>query len=426
MRGASPGLTVRYVMRDATIHNPDRYMADLRQILSQGRKRIGLLLGAGAPTAIRVDGDGRIVEGGGTPLVPDVAGLTDAVVNALSDDDKEIIETLKLESTGIINIETILTQVRKLAQAIGSARVHGLDASGYDAIAQRICEEIGTCVSAALPLEPNPFSEVASWISGTRRLHSIEIFTPNYDLLIEEALERARAPYFDGFSGSYKPFFDAASVSTDVLPPRWTRLWKLHGSLGWMVSGDTIVRTGSRAATQLIYPDHLKYDQVTRQPYSALFERLRSFLTNPDTLLLCSGFSFLDAHVCALLDEAMAANAHSAIFAFQYKPLAEEEAVASIARSRPNLSVFARDGAIISGVDGRWEPGQLPSEEWEAIRHTFWKLGSGSGDGEFLLGNFAKLARFLALTQVNRLEYPNEDAIDESDRMPVLSSIQEG
>ena len=413
-------------MQNTTIHNPDRYMVDLRQILSQGRKRVGLLIGAGAPTAVRVDGDGCIVEDGGTPLVPDVAHLTDDVVNALSDDDKEIIEALKLESTGLITIETILTQVRKLAQAIGSASVRGLDAKGYDAIAQRICKEIGTCVSATLPQDPNPFSEVASWISGTQRLHSIEIFTPNYDLLIEEALERARAPYFDGFIGSYRPFFDGASVSTDVLPPRWTRLWKLHGSLGWMVSGDTVVRTGSRAATQLIYPDHLKYDQVTRQPYSALFERLRSFLTSPDTLLLCSGFSFLDAHICAVLEESMAANAHSAIFAFQYKPLAEEEAVASMARSRPNLSVYARDGAIINGVAGRWEPGQPPNEEWEAIRHTFWKPDTENGGGEFLLGDFAKLARFLALTQVHRLEDPNESTDDESDANAVPPSIQEG
>ena len=56
-------------MQNATIHNPDRYMADLRQILSQGRKRIGLLLGAGAPTAIRVDGNGLILEDGGHPLM---------------------------------------------------------------------------------------------------------------------------------------------------------------------------------------------------------------------------------------------------------------------------------------------------------------------------------------------------------------------
>ena len=241
-------------MLNTTIHNPDRYMADLRQILSQGRKRIGLLIGAGAPTAIRVDGNGRIVEAGGGPLVPDVAGLTKNVVDALSEDDQKIIEILKLELSGLINIETILTQVRKLAQAIGSACVHGLDANGYDALAQRICEKIGECVNVTLPEDPNSYSEVASWISGTRRLHSIEIFTPNYDLLFEEALERERAPYFDGFSGSYRPFFDAASVSTDVLPPRWTRLWKLHGSLGWTISGDSVVRTGSREATQLIYP----------------------------------------------------------------------------------------------------------------------------------------------------------------------------
>ena len=386
-------------------------MVDLRQILSQGRKRIGILIGAGAPTAIRVGQDGQIAEDGGCPLVPDVAGLTDAVINALSKDDQDVIEALKHQLTGLVNIETVLTQVRKLAQAIGSAQVHGLDANDYDAMAQRICEEIGKCVSACLPQDPNPFSEVAAWISGTRRVHSIEIFTPNYDLLIEEALERARAPFFDGFSGSFRPFFDAASVSTDVLPSRWTRLWKLHGSLGWAISGDSVARTGRREATELIYPDHLKYDQVTRLPYSALFERLRSFLTSPDTLLLCSGFSFLDSHICAVLDESMAANAHSAIFAFQYRPLAKEGAATSMARSRPNLSVYARDGAIINGVAGRWEPGPPPNEEWEAIRHTFWKPGTGGNDGEFLLGDFARLARFLALTQVRRLEVPASSSV---------------
>ncbi|MBY3441014.1 hypothetical protein HFN89_44800 [Rhizobium laguerreae] len=38
-----------------SIHNPDRFMADLRQVLSQGRKRIGLLVGADAPLPVRVD-----------------------------------------------------------------------------------------------------------------------------------------------------------------------------------------------------------------------------------------------------------------------------------------------------------------------------------------------------------------------------------
>ena len=35
-----------------SVHNPDQYMASLRQIIAQGRKRIGLLVGAGAPADI--------------------------------------------------------------------------------------------------------------------------------------------------------------------------------------------------------------------------------------------------------------------------------------------------------------------------------------------------------------------------------------
>ena len=65
-----------------------------------------------------------------------------------------------------------------------------------------------------------------------------------------------------------------------------------------------LLEPGGRApAPELIYPDHLKYGQVTRQPYSALFERLRLVqLTSPDTLLLCSGV-FLPtrfSHLCGV------------------------------------------------------------------------------------------------------------------------------
>ena len=388
-------------MPTASLHNPDRYMADLRQILSQGRKRIGVFVGAGAPTAIRVDQENRIVEDG-EPLIPDVVGLTDAVVTSLAADDRNTVETLGNEINGNVNIESILTQVRRLAQAIGSSQVHGLDGDAYGELAQRICDEIGRKVCSRLPDEPNPYSELVSWISGTQREHSVEVFTPNYDLLLEEAFERARVAYFDGFTGSHTPFFDPASVSLDELPARWSRLWKLHGSLGWKIVDDIVVRTGQREATELIYPDHLKYEQVTRLPYSALFERLRQFLTTPDTLLICTGFSFLDSHICAVLDESLAANAHTAILAFQYRQIEEEIAATKLAHSRPNLSVYARDGAVINGVAGRWQPGQAPNEDWRDIRRTFWSFATEE-NGRFILGDFAKLAQFLALTQAKQL-----------------------
>ena len=307
-----------------------------------------------------------------------------------------IIDKIK-EDIETSNIEAILTQVRKLSQAIGKSKVYGLNGESYHALGQRICEHIGKRVAVSLPAEQNPYKELITWISGTHREHAVEIFTPNYDLLLEEAFECARISYFDGFSGAHNPFFDAASVSAfEELPARWSRLWKLHGSLGWDISGDTVIRTGQRNATKLIYPDHLKYDEITRLPYSAMFERLRSFLITPDSLLITTGFSFSDAHICAVLDEALAVNAHTAILAFQYNKLDQEAPAKKLASSRSNLSVYAKDGAVINGIPGCWKPGEPPSDEWKNIRQTFW-------NSEFLLGDFANLARFFALSQAQQM-----------------------
>ncbi|MCB2226718.1 MAG: SIR2 family protein [Desulfarculaceae bacterium] len=411
-------------MTETTIHNPDRYMVDLRQILSQGRKRIGLLLGAGAPVSVKVNADGKPDEAG-EPLIPDVARLTETVLNRLEEADKTVINAFLPELGTCPNIETVLTRVRRLSQAIGSAEVHGINGDGYNALAEKICDKIGEIVAPELPKESNSYTELISWIGGTHREHPVEIFTPNYDLLIEEAFERAKLPYFDGFSGAHRPFFDAASISNDSLPARWSRLWKIHGSLGWEVEEDSVIRTGSRKATKLIYPDHLKYDQITRQPYSSLFERLREFLTTPDGLLLCTGFSFFDAHITSVLDEALAANTHTAILAFQFTPLSEAQSAIKLAQRRPNLSVYARDGAVISGVQGKWQPGQPPTDEWGAIRKTFWKYGAAGSEGEFLLGDFAKLARFFALAAA--FEFKDETCdikiVEESEESGSAESI---
>jgi len=383
-------------------------MADLRQILSQGRKRIGLFIGAGAPMSILVDDNNQITEDG-NPLVPGVDEITRSVVGSLDEEERQVVELLSSDIAGQPNIEALLTRVRRLGEAIGGELVHGLNGPAYRVLAERMCEAIGDRVSARLPAGRNPFSEIVSWISGTQRTHAVEIFTPNYDLLLEEAFERSRVPFFDGFTGSHVPFFEPASVLLDELPARWARLWKLHGSLGWERQGAAVTRTGRRDATSLIYPDHLKYDEVTKLPYSALFERLRNFVTTPDTLIICTGFSFRDSHVCAVLDEGLAANAHTSLLAFQYESLESEAAAVRLAARRPNVSVYARDGALISGVPGPWSLGEPLSEEWKEIRRTFWREHEPEGAGEFVLGNFSRLAEFLALTRAQRLQSDRSD-----------------
>ena len=206
-------------------------------------------------------------------------------------------------------------------------------------------------------------------------------------------------PYFDGFTGAHKPFFDPPSIENDTLPSRWTRIWKIHGSLGWDLQDDTIIRTGKPSANMLIYPDHLKYEQISRQPYSALFERFRRFLMTPDSLLMCSGFSFSDAQITSVIDETLSANSHTAVVAFQFGNLEDSPQAVELALRRPNVSVYAEDGAVVFGVEGCWSLGDVSDKEWEEIRNTFWVKGSSEGNGKFLLGDFACLARFLALAR---------------------------
>jgi hypothetical protein len=390
-----------------TVHNPDRFIADLRQILSQGRKRIGLVVGAGAPMSLRVDANGKLSDAG-TPLIPGVDELTSLVSKGLEDETERSAVTTLAQALGEkTNIEQILSQVRLLEKAIGAAKMQGLDSKGYELLGTHICEQIGKIVAVKLPEERNAYNELVAWISGTIRAHAIEIFTSNYDLLFEEAFERARIPYFDGFTGGSAPFFDPVTVASDDLPSRWARLWKLHGSIGWALERGNIVRGRGRSSTQLIFPDHLKYDLTQKQPYTALFERLRQFLRNPDTLLLTIGFSFRDPHISTVIEEALSANANAAAIAFQFCPLESEWAACRIAADLPNLSVYAPDGAVINGVHGIWRPGET-EKSWEEIRPTFWGVRQEGEQPYFLLGDFARFARFCALSQAKELAQPSQ------------------
>jgi hypothetical protein len=395
-----------------TVHNPDRFMADLRQILSQGRKRIGLLIGAGAPLSVRV-GDAGKVRPDGKPLIPGVDALTSQVIDLLDGQDRIAADAIRAGVSGG-NIETILSRIRLLQEALGDTPVNGLDGRGYKKLGTRVCNAIGAIVGAKLPKDRCAYHELVTWISGTQRPHPVEIFTTNYDLLLEEAFESAKIPYFDGFTGGHAPFFDPVTVAGNDLPPRWSRLWKLHGSLGWRVDHGVVVRSGGYDCTELVYPDHLKYDLTQKQPYTALFERLKHFLLQPDTLLLTTGFSFRDAHICALLDEALAMNANAAVFAFQFQGLTQEDAACALALDRPNLSVYAADGAVISGVAGKWRPGD-PPKNWSEIRASFWGQRWGVGEPLFLLGDFTSFCRFCALSHSSDLVKPKEIAVSDDE-----------
>jgi hypothetical protein len=95
-------------------------------------------------------------------------------------------------------------------------------------------------------------------------------------------------------------------------------------------------------------------------------------------------------------------NSNTAVFAFQYQPLSQEEAACRLGYDHPNFSVYAADAAVISGISGEWRPGELP-KNWEEIRSSFWGRRQTDQPPTFLLGDFVHFARFCSLAQATDL-----------------------
>lgn len=388
----------------ASVHNPDQHMWTLRQLISQNRKKIGFLIGAGAPAGVRLLGD--------SPLIPAIEALTATVLAKLEQGYAEplagLINDIGKEKP---NIEDILSRVRSVSSVIGSHEIHGMNADQYVELGRAICKNIGIEVGKELPQGQNAYTALVSWIAGADRQCPVEIFTTNYDLLLEQAFERAKLPYFDGFVGGSTSFFDGSTVASNDLPSRWARLWKLHGSLGWEVTptGDVTRNPGSDSP-YCVFPEHLKYEQTAKAPYSALFDRLRAFLSEPDVLLIVCGFSFADAHITARISESLVANPAASVFAFQFKNLEEEPFAAALASQRANVSVYARDKAVVNTISAPWRTGEPPTRNWGAIQASYWKRPTEEQAGEFLLGDFGRFAPFLAAARTEQGPQPSDTA----------------
>jgi SIR2-like domain len=347
-----------------------------------------LLLGAGCPAAVQVDG---------APLVPDVGGLTLHVADALAKGElAEQYATALKQVPAEANIEMILSHIRTLAEVAGDEEpVRGLSKDDLSRLDGEICTVIRDAVAKDLPPD-SAYQRVAAWVGASIRLHPVEIFTPNYDTLVEQALEMVRVPYFDGFVGSCQPFFDTRAMEEDELPARWARVWKIHGSINWSANAsDLIVRTPPEdsAGSQVIYPSHLKYDESRRMPYLAMIDRLRAFLRQPAAVLITCGFSFRDEHLNEVLMQGAQGNASAMIFGLLHGDMASYDGGARLAKTRPNLSLLAKDAAVVGTRAEPWLKADAVPAGTDARAVSWTEDGDDRFKAAFLLGDFGAFAR---------------------------------
>lgn len=375
--------------------DPARAASELREQLTSPRRRLGLFLGAGTSMALGF---------------PGVEQLTQDVGASLNGKAREHYDYF-LEQ-GAKNVEDVLSQVRLCRELIGESAIQpvsGLDLAATIELDRAICAAIYERVSGTPPKGDEPARVLAHWLAQTHRQrdYPVEVFTTNYDLVYERAMETAGVPFFDGFVGSVEPFFAPESVDPvgreelqEVSPPRaWTRLWKLHGSIGWRLvpaaPADRIARVGQSGEPTgelMIFPSREKYAESRRLPFITLQDRLRHFLAGGEALLLILGYSFSDEHLNEILLQGLRANSRLAAVALMYgardgDKLVTPDDVLAHADQHRNLAVIGPDRACYGGVTRKWEE-HGDSNGFEA---PYWDAAKSC----FTLGDFTSFAAWI-------------------------------
>lgn len=376
-----------------------RQISMLLQSLSSDKAKIGFLLGAGCPASIRTTDD--------APLIMNIKGMTESIKENPSAAGVDRIFSRLAPQFPSATIEDALTHIRLLKEVVGASTIDDFDKHGLDKLELEICNLIRKEVDKRLPTETTPYHHLASWIQSTSRNFPVEIFTPNYDTLIESVFEERKIPYFDGFIGSNKAFFDLHSIEYDCVPNRWVRVWKLHGSTNWWRDENNDVYRGSSTSPDsksMIFPSHLKYDQSRKMPYLAMQDRLGHFLASGQPVLVVIGYSFVDQHINEIITQRLIANPGAICFGLLYDPLdAYQEAIKN-SQKATNLSLLAKDGCVIGSKRYSWDRqsssvnhlASIVSEEQKEIDGTITSIHSRVGD-------FAVLGKLL-LEQVGTPE----------------------
>jgi hypothetical protein len=375
-------------------HDVVREIMELKSQLSSA-KRIGFFFGAGTSMSMGI---------------PGITELTEQAIASLSDDEKikieKIITCMKSFSPGFsITIEDILNHIRLVRQITrdsdskGFEGINGIDAKNLD---KNICSKIYDIITKKEhDADRHPMVSFASWLNWFPRDYNKEIFTLNYDLILEKSFEELQIPYFDGFIGANEPFFLAESIESKDklnLPPlSWIRLWKLHGSFGWIwqkVGDDDayrIVRVGAlggeRDASKelVIYPSRDKYELSRKQPFTAYFDKLRNYLQEGELLFVINGYSFSDEHINEVLFSSLRQNNRLHIIAFVFNDT-DLEKIKNQVRQHLNITVYCPSFAIIGGFLRDWDFGK-DKEKFSNYLND---------DGKKLkLGDFKNLVLFL-------------------------------
>lgn len=229
------------------------------------------------------------------------------------------------------------------------------------------------------------------------------VFTTNYDLFNERAMDRLGLPYANGFSGVVERRFNPATFryalaeQLDIASRKWSAvdgfvyLCKLHGSLSWTEDDHGLfpireLWPQDSPSRIMIYPTPAKQNSSLGSPYADLFREFQSRIVREQSVLITAGFAFGDEHLNHIIYQALT------IPTFRLIVFADPESDGEIGKLRdledPRIWIIGGDAPggkrahYFDSIVEHFLP-QRPTERIdEAVQRVLQTMNGKGGNGE--------------------------------------------
>ena len=313
-------------------------------------EHLSLLVGSGLTTAIQYEACGSADNGMGEVTLNSKYA---AEINA------KAIESSKLAGRGDTpNIEDkirVMCELLHVLEIMGNKNEADELREELDDIINRFTENISSIENKIATASNEPREEafnkliifMMSFASRTGTRDRLNIFTTNYDRLIEAGADLAGIHLIDRFVGSLSPIFRSSRLDIDMHynppgirgEPRYlegvVKYTKLHGSIDWINANNCIRKIGlpfgaedikpylnapgfpSSPSKIMIYPNASKDRETSEYPYVELFRDFAAAICRPNSTLVTYGYSFGDEHINRVIKDMLTIpSTHLVIIAF--------------------------------------------------------------------------------------------------------------